>query len=105
MSRLRPARFAGIVAWTAVATGWVAALITRVAPPVPQAAQIAVPSGSTVGVVDAVPAAAVPVLPDGGLVIIRSVPRVAEPGVETRIVVQQPSVVEPAPPRVVSSGS
>lgn len=105
MSRLGPVRFAGIVAWTAVATGWVAAVITRMAPPVPQADQIAVPAGATAETVEAVPAAGVPMLPDGGLVIIRSVPRVAEPGAETRIVVRQPPVVEPAPPRVVSSGS
>jgi hypothetical protein len=106
VSRLGPVRLAGIVGWTAVATGWVAAVITRTAPPLPAGQEQGVTAGDAVTEsVEVAPQAAVPALPDGGLVIIRSAPRPAEPQVETRVVVRQPAPVQPAPPRVVSSGS
>ena len=102
MSRLGPARLAGIAAWTAVATGWVAAVITRTAASSPEQEEGPFTS-SVVESVDVASGPALPALPDGGLVIIRSVPDRAQS--DTRIVVRQPPAPRPAPPRVVSSGS
>lgn len=108
--RFKGLRSLRIVSWTAIAVGWVTAVVARVAIAGPQAPVVEPappePSPRTVFV----PAASVsstPAMPERGLVVIRHTPEalpVPEPVVRT-VVVQQtvPAPADPAPAR--SSGS
>ncbi|HSG80374.1 MAG TPA: hypothetical protein VLD62_12385 [Acidimicrobiia bacterium] len=113
-------RFAGlrslrIVSWTAVAIGWVMAVIARLAIAAPQAAapepMTPEPPRQTVFVpASAATSATVPVMPGSGLVVIRHTPDplpVPEPVIR-RVVVERTvpaPAATPAPPPARSSGS
>jgi hypothetical protein len=115
-------RFAGlrslrIVSWTAVAIGWVMAVIARLAIAAPQAAapepMTPEPPRQTVFVpASAATSATVPGMPESGLVVIRHTPDplpVPEPVIRRVVVVVERTVpapaATPAPPPARSSGS
>ena len=113
--RFKGLRSVRIVSWTAVAIGWVTAVIARVAIAGPQA-PLADPTPPQLApqtvFVPATQTATTPTLPDRGLVVIRHTPTaqpapVAPTPVVRRVVIQQtapaPAVTQPAPAR--SSGS
>ena len=108
--RFKGLRSLRIVSWTAVAVGWVTAVIARTAIAGPEVAAVIPvppePAPQTV-IVPAASAAPTPTLPERGLVVIRHTPDplpAPEPVIR-RVVVHQtvPAPAAPAPAR--SSGS